>query len=156
MSPACRLETNPMHDLLKNILSGQNQFASGGLLLMIIGGISVWLRRVPETIWYWIVRQTTMIITVTDDDAAYRLCRDAAYCRYHRLAQRRRAHAAGSFPGRRGRGGLALSGVSFVTAGGPARSHDRRPAGCRGAVRPGESRPRGPGWFAQRIHSPRS
>jgi len=60
-----------MHDLLKNILSGQNQFASGGLLLMIIGGVSVWLRSVPETIWYWIVRQTTMIITVTDDDAAF-------------------------------------------------------------------------------------
>jgi len=60
-----------MHELLKNILSGQNQFASGGLLLMIIGGLSVWLRGIPETIWYWIVRQTTMIITVTDDDAAF-------------------------------------------------------------------------------------
>jgi chaperone BCS1 len=60
-----------MRDLLKNIVNGQNQFASGGLLLMIIGGISVWLRSVPETIWYWIVRQTTMIITVTDDDAAF-------------------------------------------------------------------------------------
>ena len=60
-----------MHDLLGNLLNGQNQFASGGLLLMIIGGISVWLRSVPETIWYWIVRQTTMIITVTDDDAAF-------------------------------------------------------------------------------------
>lgn len=60
-----------MHDLLKNLLSGQNQFASGGLLLMIIGGITVWLRSIPETIWYWIVRQTTMIITVTDDDAAF-------------------------------------------------------------------------------------
>lgn len=60
-----------MHELLKKILNGQNQFASGGLLLMIVGGISVWLRSVPETIWYWIVRQTTMIITVTDDDAAF-------------------------------------------------------------------------------------
>ncbi len=60
-----------MHDLLKNLLSGQNQFASGGLLLMLIGGISVWLRSVPETIWYWIVRQTTMIVTVTDDDVAF-------------------------------------------------------------------------------------
>ncbi|HZQ20321.1 MAG TPA: AAA family ATPase [Terriglobales bacterium] len=60
-----------MHDLLRNLVNGQNQFASGGLLLMIIGGISVWLRRVPETIWYWIVRQTTMIITVVDDDAAF-------------------------------------------------------------------------------------
>src|SRR5215467_6107785 len=60
-----------MYELLKNILSGQNQFASGGLLLMIIGGISVWLRSVPEAIWHWIVHQTTMIITVTDDDAAF-------------------------------------------------------------------------------------
>jgi len=60
-----------MHEFLKNLLSGQNQFASGGLLLMIIGGISVWLRSVPETVWYWIVRQTTMMITVTDDDAAF-------------------------------------------------------------------------------------
>jgi chaperone BCS1 len=60
-----------MHELLKHILNGQNQFASGGLVLMIIGGISVWLRSVPETIWHWIVRQTTMIITVTDDDAAF-------------------------------------------------------------------------------------
>src|SRR5689334_1062637 len=60
-----------MNELLKNILSGQNQFASGGLLLMIIGGITVWLRSIPETLWYWLVRQTTMLITVTDDDAAF-------------------------------------------------------------------------------------
>ena len=38
---------------------------------MIIGGLSVWLRAVPEKIWYWIVRQTTMMITVNDDDAAF-------------------------------------------------------------------------------------
>ena len=38
---------------------------------MIIGGVSVWLRAVPEKIWYWIIRQTTMLITVTDDDAAF-------------------------------------------------------------------------------------
>src|SRR5689334_3761200 len=60
-----------MLDLLKSMLTGQNQFASGGLLLMIIGGLSVWLRAVPELIWYWIVRQTTMMVTVKDDDAAF-------------------------------------------------------------------------------------
>ena len=32
----------------KKVLTGQNEFASGGLLLMIIGGISVWLRAVLE------------------------------------------------------------------------------------------------------------
>jgi len=60
-----------MLELLKNILTGQNAFASGGLFLMIIGGLSVYLRSVPEAIWYWLVRQTTMLITVTDDDAAF-------------------------------------------------------------------------------------
>lgn len=60
-----------MFELFKNMLTGQNAFASGGLLLMLIGGLSVYLRTVPESIWYWIVRQTTMVITVTDHDAAF-------------------------------------------------------------------------------------
>jgi chaperone BCS1 len=53
------------------MLSGQNAVASGGLMLMIIGGLSVYLRSVPETIWYWLVRETTMLVTVADDDAAF-------------------------------------------------------------------------------------
>jgi len=53
------------------MLIGRNEFASGGLLLMIIGGLSVWLRTVPESVWYWLVRQTTMVVTVKDDDAAF-------------------------------------------------------------------------------------
>jgi mitochondrial chaperone BCS1 len=60
-----------MLQILKSVLSSRNEFASGGLLLMIIGGVSVWLRAVPETIWHWIVSQTTMMITVKDDDAAF-------------------------------------------------------------------------------------
>jgi chaperone BCS1 len=60
-----------MLELIKGMLTGQNAFASGGLLLMIIGGLSVYLRAVPETIWYWVVQQTTMMITVADDDAAF-------------------------------------------------------------------------------------
>jgi chaperone BCS1 len=35
-----------------------------------IGGVSVSLRAVPESLWHWIVSQTTMMITVKDDDAA--------------------------------------------------------------------------------------
>jgi mitochondrial chaperone BCS1 len=61
-----------MLELLKRILTGQNQFASGGLLLMIIGGISVYLRAVPMRIWAWVIDQTTMSITIKDDDAAFR------------------------------------------------------------------------------------
>jgi mitochondrial chaperone BCS1 len=60
-----------MWQILKSMLTGRSEFASGGLLLMIIGGISVWLRAVPESIWEWIVRQTTMVVTVKDDDAAF-------------------------------------------------------------------------------------
>src|SRR5438477_3982832 len=60
-----------MVELLKKILTGQNQLASGGLLLMVIGGLSVYLRAVPAKLWEWIVYQTTMIITVKDDDAAF-------------------------------------------------------------------------------------
>lgn len=61
-----------MFDLLKRVLAGQNQFASGGLLLMIIGAISVYLRAVPTTLWHWFYDQSTMSISVKDDDAAFR------------------------------------------------------------------------------------
>ncbi len=60
-----------MIELLKKMLTGQNQFASGGLLLMLIGGISVYLRAVPLRLWNWLIGQTTMMITVKDDDAAF-------------------------------------------------------------------------------------
>ncbi len=60
-----------MFQILKTMLTGRNEFASGGLLLMIIGALSVWLRAVPEKLWHWIISQTTMIVTVKDDDPAF-------------------------------------------------------------------------------------
>jgi mitochondrial chaperone BCS1 len=60
-----------MRELLKQLFTGQNQFASGGLLLMIIGGVSVYLRAIPAQVWDWLVGQSTMMITVADDDAAF-------------------------------------------------------------------------------------
>jgi len=60
-----------MLEFLNHVFGGQNQFASGGLLLMIIGGVSVYLRAIPERIWEWFVEQTTLMITVKDDDAAF-------------------------------------------------------------------------------------
>jgi chaperone BCS1 len=60
-----------MFELLKRVLAGQNQFASGGLLLMIIGGISVYLRAIPIRVWHWVENQATLSITIKDDDAAF-------------------------------------------------------------------------------------
>lgn len=60
-----------MLDILKHLFSGQNQFASGGLMLMIIGALGVYMRAVPQRLWEWFVQQTTMLITVKDDDAAF-------------------------------------------------------------------------------------
>jgi len=60
-----------MWELLKGMLAGQNQFASGGLLLMLIGGISVYLRAVPMKVWEWVVEHSTLTLIVKDDDAAF-------------------------------------------------------------------------------------
>lgn len=56
---------------VKGALAGQNQFASGGLLLMIVGAIGVYLRSLPMRLWSWLIYQTTMMLTVTDDDTAF-------------------------------------------------------------------------------------
>lgn len=61
-----------MRELLRLIFSGQNQFASGGLLLMVIGSVGVFLRSLPSRLWDWIEGQTTMLVTVKDDDAAFK------------------------------------------------------------------------------------
>jgi len=53
------------------MLSGQNQFASGGLLLMIVGAVGVYLRSLPLRLWSWLTYQGTMLLTINDDDTAF-------------------------------------------------------------------------------------
>jgi chaperone BCS1 len=60
-----------MWKFVQHILNGQNQFASGGLLLMIVGSVGVFLRSLPLQLWDWIVSQSTMTITVKDEDTAF-------------------------------------------------------------------------------------
>jgi hypothetical protein len=84
-----------MIELLKRIFAGQNQFASGGLLLMLVGGVSVYLRAVPMRIWVWLVDQSTMSITIKGrrcrismvkrmvSGAAFSEAHSQLGCRYH-------------------------------------------------------------------------
>jgi mitochondrial chaperone BCS1 len=60
-----------LHELLNTFLHNQNQFASGGLLLMAVGSILALLRSIPAKIWAWVVHQTTVTMTLTDDTAAF-------------------------------------------------------------------------------------
>lgn len=68
---------NPIiHNLLNTFLHNNNQFASGGLLLMGVGAILAYLRNIPLAIWNWIVRQTTVTLSLTDDQKAYYWVKD--------------------------------------------------------------------------------
>src|ERR1700756_2598490 len=60
-----------MFEFLKHILNSQNQFATGGLLLMIVGSIGVFVRSLPSRLWQWFLDQFTMTVTVKDDDEAF-------------------------------------------------------------------------------------
>lgn len=49
----------------------QNQFFSGGAILMVLGGIAASLRRVPGYAWHWLMRRFTTTINVTSMDPAF-------------------------------------------------------------------------------------
>jgi chaperone BCS1 len=54
-----------------SLLHSQNQFASGGLLLMVIGGIAAYARNLPTRLWDWIERQFTLRLTITDESDGF-------------------------------------------------------------------------------------
>jgi len=56
--------------IIRSLMSN-NQFASGGMLIMFLGGIGVALRKVPKIIWDWLLRRFTIHITIKDDDASF-------------------------------------------------------------------------------------
>jgi chaperone BCS1 len=60
-----------MLEILKRILGGQHQFASDGLLLMVIGGLGVYLRAIPLMLWFLLCGQMTITITGKIVDAAF-------------------------------------------------------------------------------------
>lgn len=60
-----------IQSLINTLLHSQNQFASGGLLLMAVGGIIASLRQIPGRIWSWIKHQITVSMTITDSEFGY-------------------------------------------------------------------------------------
>lgn len=53
------------------VVHSQNQFASGGMLLMGIGACGAALRQVPKRVWQWFLGQTTLHATILDSRDAY-------------------------------------------------------------------------------------
>jgi chaperone BCS1 len=60
-----------LNTITTTILHGQNQFASGGLLLMVIGGIAAYFKGIPATIKSFLMRQLTISMNITDDHSAF-------------------------------------------------------------------------------------
>lgn len=50
----------------------ENQFLSGGAVLMGLGGVLVYGRQAGSLIWTWFVNQTTVVVDISNDDPAYR------------------------------------------------------------------------------------
>ena len=60
-----------LNGITTTLLHGQNQFASGGLLLMVIGGIAAYFKGIPVAIKNYLVRQLTISMNITDDHSAF-------------------------------------------------------------------------------------
>jgi chaperone BCS1 len=60
-----------LNQITTTLLHGQNQFASGGLLLMVIGGIAAYFKGVPASIYKFLKKQLTISMAITDDHDAF-------------------------------------------------------------------------------------
>jgi chaperone BCS1 len=57
----------PLAPLFHSLLGGGNQFASGGMLLMVVGAIGASLRKIPAKIGAAIEHQFTLHVTIPDE-----------------------------------------------------------------------------------------
>src|SRR4029453_6868355 len=67
-------EVNRTMDWLWNLLSTQlheNQFFSGGLILMLSGAAVALLRHIPGKIWAWIKERCIIEIDIPDRETAF-------------------------------------------------------------------------------------
>lgn len=47
---------------------------------MIVGAVGVYLRSLPMRLWSWLIYQTTMLLTLTDDDNAFESVKESGPC----------------------------------------------------------------------------
>jgi mitochondrial chaperone BCS1 len=61
--------TNAFHEVQKAF--SQNQFASGGLALGIVGALFAWLRTAPSQLWNWAYSRAVLTVEVDSRDDAF-------------------------------------------------------------------------------------
>jgi hypothetical protein len=58
-------------DLLKSVTG--NQFTAGALIMTLFASVIAWVKGIPAKIWALILRQTTVTITIVDNDHAFNM-----------------------------------------------------------------------------------
>ena len=88
-----------------------NQLTSSGLLLMAVGAVLVYLKKVPEAMYGWVRRQVSMTVTVKDDDAAFTWVKE--WFLQQEFTKRIRRVDMDSFVGNKGIGILPAPGTHW-------------------------------------------
>ncbi len=60
-----------MWDYLKNMLA-ENQFAQGGIVLVVFGTLLVYARSIPGVLWKWVSKYTSWTVVVRNDDDLFK------------------------------------------------------------------------------------
>lgn len=61
-----------LYDAILNAISSQqNQFLSGGLVLMLIGAVAAYARRLPGRMYHWILSCFIITLDVTNEDPVF-------------------------------------------------------------------------------------
>jgi chaperone BCS1 len=53
------------------VANQQNQFLSGGLMLMLVGAIAAYARRLPGRIYHWLLSRCIITLDITNEDPAF-------------------------------------------------------------------------------------
>lgn len=53
-----------------------NQFTTGGIMLMAITSFIAFVKGLPAKLWAWVLRQCTVMITVADNDASFEMVKE--------------------------------------------------------------------------------